>query len=204
MAAAVRHGTPALGVVRPRAFAEAEPRLGAGRRAGLGLAAALALLVAAAGPARAGEAAAPGPCLGPAVGVAVPLCRQIAAHQPNGPWIPSGRRLTYASGRPREGEVRRLDRFGLEVAEITGALAARYRITQSVAGVVVVGIAPAGPAAGKGLAVGDVIVELDQQPVAGPGDLSRRLEAVGRAPATSALLLLYRDYEHRFQVLALD
>jgi S1-C subfamily serine protease len=63
---------------------------------------------------------------------------------------------------------------------------------------------PAGPLAGSGLAVGDVIVEVDQQPVAGPDELSRRLAAAEESAGRSALLLLYRDYEHRFQTLALD
>jgi membrane-associated protease RseP (regulator of RpoE activity) len=141
-----------------------------------------------------------GPCAIPSA----PPCARLGVHGLSGPWIPAGRRLTYASGRPETGVVERLDAFGLTVSEITGKLASRFRISQSVAGVVVTEVAAAGFASAGGLAVGDVLVEFDQDPIAGPGDLSSRFAALAAGEARSALVLVYRDYEHRFTVLVLD
>jgi membrane-associated protease RseP (regulator of RpoE activity) len=137
---------------------------------------------------------------GPCATVAAPHCARLGVPGLSGPVIPAGRRLTYASGRPESGAAARLDAFGLSVSEITGALASRFRISQSVSGVVVTEV---GGFAGRGIEVGDVLVELDQDPIAGPDDLARRLAALA-ADARSALLLVYRDYEHLFMVLAGD
>lgn len=129
-----------------------------------------------------------------------PLCARFALPDYAGPWIPAGRRLTYASGRPAEGATADMPAIGLSVSEITAALAARYRISQTVTGVVVTALDPAGVAAREGLLAGDVLVELDQAAIATPTDLHRLLAA---QQADNALLLVYRDYAEVFTIVSL-
>ncbi len=86
------------------------------------------------------------------------------------------------------------------MSEITAALAARYRISQTVSGVVVTALDPAGVAAREGLLAGDVLVELDQAAIATPTDLGRMLAA---QQTDNALLLVYRDYAELFTIVTL-
>ncbi len=129
-----------------------------------------------------------------------PLCARFALPDYVGPWIPAGRRLTYASGRPAEGETAELPAIGLSVSQITAPLAARYRISQAVSGVVVTALDPAGVAAREGLLAGDVLVELDQAPIDSPAALAGMLAA---QETDNALLLLYRDYTELFTIVKL-
>ena len=132
-----------------------------------------------------------------------PLCARRPLPGYIGPWIPAGRRLTYASGRPETGAVAEIGGLGLRVSEITAALASRHRVSQSVSGVVVVALDPAGAGARQGLEAGDVLVELDQRPIADPQALLAELARLQAAGVDTALLLLYRDYRELFTVVAL-
>ena len=86
------------------------------------------------------------------------------------------------------------------MSEITAALAARYRISQTVSGVVVTALDPAGVAAREGLLAGDVLVELDQAPIDSPAALAGMLAT---QETDNALLLLYRDYTELFTIVKL-
>jgi S1-C subfamily serine protease len=129
-----------------------------------------------------------------------PLCARFALPDYAGPWIPAGRRQTYASGRPADGATADMPAIGLSVSEITAALAARYRISQTVTGVVVTALDPAGVAAREGLLAGDVLVELDQAVIATPTELEGMLAA---QQTDNALLLVYRDYTELFTIVTL-
>src|SRR5690606_27390735 len=61
--------------------------------------------------------------------------------------------------------------LGLSVAPITPELRSRHEITEDVTGLVVTGIEPGGPAEDKAIQVGDVIVEVNQDPVAEAADV---------------------------------
>ena len=121
-----------------------------------------------------------------------------------GPVLPAGRRLTYASRRPAEGLTSRIESFGMSVSEITGDLATRYRVTQSIAGVVVTDVVSGGVADRAGLGIGDVLLELDQDVIENPDGLARRVEALQQSDAETALILLYRNYQHRFLLITID
>ena len=129
-----------------------------------------------------------------------PLCARFALPDYAGPWIPAGRRLTYASGRPAEGETADIAALGLSLSEITATLAQQYRISQAITGVVVTALDPAGVAAREGLLAGDVLVELDQTAIATPTDLDRLLAA---QQTDNALVLVYRDYTEVFTIVSL-
>ncbi len=161
-----------------------------------------ALLALAAMPAAvAGEAAGDGVGLCERFGT--PLCARRPLPGYVGPWIPAGRRLTYASGRPDTGAVAEIGGLGLSVSEITAALASRHRVSQAVSGVVVVALDPAGAGARQGLETGDVLIELDQRPIADPQAFLAELARLQAAGVDTALLLVYRDYRELFTVVDL-
>jgi|TARA_B100002003_G_scaffold90373_1_gene84402 S1-C subfamily serine protease len=128
------------------------------------------------------------------------ICARFALPDYLGPWIPAGRRLTYASGRPAEGETADIAALGLSVSEITTALATRHRISQAITGLVVTALEPFGIAAREGLEMGDVLMEIDQQPIGAPSALVNLLVEVA---TDNALLLVYRDYAEVFTVVTL-
>lgn len=143
-------------------------------------------------------------CTGPDAAGSAALCARIMSSGRTGPFLPAGSRLTYAGRRPAEGFTARIESFGMSVSEITGDLATRYRVTQSIAGVVVTDVAAGGVADRAGLAIGDVILELDQDAIENPEGLARQVEALKNSDAETALVLLYRHYQHQFQVIAID
>ncbi len=143
-------------------------------------------------------------CAGPDAAGSAALCARLMATGRYGPVLPAGRRLTYASRRPAEGLTSRIESFGMSVSEITGDLATRYRVTQSIEGVVVTDVVSGGVADRAGLGIGDVLLELDQDVIENPDSLARRVEALEESDAETALILLYRNYQHRFLLITID
>ncbi len=94
--------------------------------------------------------------------------------------------------------------LGLTLAPITPELAARLDLPQNATGLVVQDVDPEGPAAGKGLSAGDVIVEAGQQPVASVADLEARVAEAKDAGRKSVLLLVRREGEPRFVALSVE
>lgn len=94
--------------------------------------------------------------------------------------------------------------LGLAVSEITGALAKEYRVTQSIGGVIVTSVEQDGFASRRGLEAGDVLVEIDQDEIDDPSLLFERLDSIAIGTDESALLLIYRRYQHLFQVVSRD
>jgi serine protease Do len=80
--------------------------------------------------------------------------------------------------------------LGLSVQNLTPALAKQFGLHESV-GVLVRGVEGASPAADAGVQPGDVIAEIDRQPVKTVDDLERAIEK--RHPGASTLLLVHRD-----------
>jgi serine protease Do len=77
-------------------------------------------------------------------------------------------------------------RLGLAVQPLTPALARQLGISVETQGLVVVEIDPFGPAADAGIQRGDVIEQVNQQPVRSVADLRAAVERSGKEP----LLLL--------------
>jgi S1-C subfamily serine protease len=77
--------------------------------------------------------------------------------------------------------------YGLVLAEVTPDLR-RYYGAPAEAGVLVTGIAPGRPAAGDGIRVGDVLVQLDDRPVSRVADVDRVFEAARETALAAALI----------------
>src|SRR2546422_6852146 len=80
--------------------------------------------------------------------------------------------------------------LGLTVQTLTPALARQFGLHESV-GVLVRGVEGASPAADAGVQPGDVIAEIDRQPVKSVDDLERAIDK--RRPGSSTLLLVHRN-----------
>jgi S1-C subfamily serine protease len=141
-------------------------------------------------------------CESPVGEAARALCARIRSSPKSGMWSLAGGRLSYASRRPQTGIATHSTKLGMTVSEITGDLAQQYRVTQSVAGVMVTEVADGGFADRQGLESGDVLVEIDQDAIVLPEDVERRLDGIAAGEGGSALLLIYRHYEHLFQVIS--
>ena len=102
-----------------------------------------------------------------------------------GEFVPEERltRSTEESPPEAEGSDRRL---GLAVQPLTPALASQLGIRSDTQGLVVVQVDPFGPAAGAGIQRGDVIEQINQQPVGSVADLRSAIDRGGKNP----LLLL--------------
>jgi serine protease Do len=84
----------------------------------------------------------------------------------------------------------RIDALGLTVASLTDELRTRFELGDSATGVVVVDVAPEGPAVDNGLRVGDVITEVGQERVANPAEVAHKVEQAQAAGRSSVLLLV--------------
>jgi Do/DeqQ family serine protease len=80
-------------------------------------------------------------------------------------------------------------RLGLGVIPLTPEIGSQLNVPAGTKGVVVDSVDPAGPAASTGLARGDVIQEVNRQPIASADDLRAAIDRNGNKPA---LLLINR------------
>ena len=82
--------------------------------------------------------------------------------------------------------------LGLDLAGLTKDLRARYKIKDSVKGVVVTGVDGNSDAAEKRLSAGDVIVEVAQEAVTNAADVKKRIDQLKKDGKKSVLLLVER------------
>ena len=95
--------------------------------------------------------------------------------------------------------------LGIELANMSDDLRKRYKIKDTVKGVVITGVDPSSPAADKRLSAGDVIVEIAQEAVASADDLQAKIDKLKKDGRKSALLLVAgADGELRFVALSLQ
>jgi Do/DeqQ family serine protease len=79
-------------------------------------------------------------------------------------------------------------RLGLTLEPLTPEMAARLRVESNVQGLVVTDVDPSGPAGNAGIREGDVIVEVNRQPVRSVADITA---ALNRATGRPLLLLVH-------------
>jgi serine protease Do len=104
---------------------------------------------------------------------------------------------------PNKGVVKKT--LGIELANMSDDLRKRYKIKDSVKGVVITGIDANSPAADKRLSAGDVIVEIAQEAVANADDLQSKIDKLKKEGRKSALMLVAgADGELRFVALSLQ
>jgi serine protease Do len=95
--------------------------------------------------------------------------------------------------------------LGLELSGITDEMRRRFNIKDSVKGVVVTRVDPNSAAADKRIQSGEVIVEVGQEPVSTPADVTRRVEALKKEGRKSALLLVANAQgEVRFVAVSIE
>lgn len=78
--------------------------------------------------------------------------------------------------------------LGMNLAGMNDQLRRRFNLRENVRGVVVTGVDPNSNAADKRLAPGDVILEVGQEPVTSPADVTRRVDQLKRDGRRAALL----------------
>jgi serine protease Do len=95
--------------------------------------------------------------------------------------------------------------LGMEFSGLTDELRQKYAIKNSVtAGVVITSVDPDSSAAEKRVQPGDVIMEINQEPVKEPGDVAKKIAALKNGGKKSALLLVANGQgEVRFVALGL-
>jgi serine protease Do len=95
--------------------------------------------------------------------------------------------------------------LGLDLANLSNDLRKKYKIKDSVKGVVITGVDKSSNAAEKRLSEGDVIVEIGQEAVSSATDVQTRLDALKKRGGKTALLLVANpEGEVRFVALSLQ
>jgi serine protease Do len=88
----------------------------------------------------------------------------------------------------KSGQSGRPSLIGLVLAPLDDELRAKHKIGKDVKGVIVLEVDPASPAAGKGIKVGEVIVEVANEAVTSLDDISRSLDRVKKTGRKNVLL----------------
>jgi serine protease Do len=80
--------------------------------------------------------------------------------------------------------------LGLQLSGMNDELRKKYKIKDSVKGVVITGVDAASAAADKRLAAGSTVVAVEQEQVAQPADVQRKVDSLKKAGKKTALLLV--------------
>src|SRR3984957_3083322 len=95
--------------------------------------------------------------------------------------------------------------LGLDLATLSKDLRSRYKIKDSVKGVIITGVDGASDAAEKRLSAGDVIVEVAQEAVSNAADVKKRIDQLKKDGKKSILLLVSNaEGELRFVALSVQ
>ena len=95
--------------------------------------------------------------------------------------------------------------LGLSLSGLSEEMRKRYNIKDTVKGVLVTRVDANSPAADKRIQAGDVIVEVGQEAVSSPADVTKRIDALKKDGRKSALLLVANAQgEVRFIAVPLD
>jgi serine protease Do len=94
--------------------------------------------------------------------------------------------------------------MGLKLAPLTPELRRELNVPRDVKGVVVTSVADKSPLAELGLAPGDVIEAINQEPVATPKEVTAKLEAMKKSGKMDLLLLINRHGVNQFVALSVN
>ncbi len=97
----------------------------------------------------------------------------------------------------------KLSRLGLSLAAIDDDSRGKYHLAGDVKGVLITDVDPDSPAGEKNFRAGDVIVEIQNQPVTTPDDVMKRIDADAKAGKKVELLLVSRAGDLTFVALRL-
>ncbi len=98
----------------------------------------------------------------------------------------------------------KLSQLGLTLAPLDDNARSKYKLAGNIQGVVVSDVDPASPAADKNFRPGDVIVEVQSQPVKAPADVEARVDADAKAGKKVELMLVNRNGDLTYVGLRLD
>lgn len=101
--------------------------------------------------------------------------------------------LADAPKRVARAERSGLSGFGLEVVDLTPSVRRRFGVDEHLRGAVVARVSPDGPAANAGLRPGDVLLEVNREPVGSAADVAHALEG-----SETALVLIAREDANLF------
>lgn len=99
---------------------------------------------------------------------------------------------------------RNIDELSVALSPITPELMQKYNIQQEVKGVVITDVKKDSDAADKQLNPGDIIVEVNQEPVASPDDVARQVQQAREKGRNMVLLLIDKDGDMRFIPLKIN
>jgi len=97
----------------------------------------------------------------------------------------------------------KLSQLGLTLGMLDGDARTKYHLASDIQGAVVTDVDPDSVAAEKALRPGDVIVEVQSQPVRSPDDVAHHIEADSKAGKKVELLLVNRNGDLTFIALRL-
>jgi serine protease Do len=114
--------------------------------------------------------------------------------------------VAAASTQPKEdpGPEAKLSALGVTLRPLSSAARQEFGIEDDVTGVLVAEVDPAGAAAEKGVAPGDVIVEVGQEPVSTPAEVEARVDEAKAQEKKSVLFLIQSQGDLRFVPLSID
>jgi serine protease Do len=106
-------------------------------------------------------------------------------------------------GKPEAAKVTSVETLGLGLGVLTDQARETYKVAPTTNGVVIVEVKGDSIAADKGLDVGDVIAEVDQQEVTTPEQVVEKIAAAEKADHASVLFFISRKDDMRFVALKL-
>jgi serine protease Do len=105
---------------------------------------------------------------------------------------------------PRQQPAPTVSALGLQLSGLTAEMRQRFRVRDEVRGVVVTEVDPNSRAAERRMQAGDVILEVQNEAVNAPADVTRRIEALRAEGRNSALFLVANaEGDRRFVALNL-
>ena len=105
---------------------------------------------------------------------------------------PENPRVAAADNNSAPATEDKADALGMHFSALTNDLRRELQVGRDLHGVVITGVDNSSAADSMGLARGDVLLSINQQPVTTPDDAARKLRDVARSPQKNVLLLLNR------------
>jgi serine protease Do len=110
----------------------------------------------------------------------------------------------HAKAAPQPAPKSKVAQLGLSLAGLDAQTRGQYKIAGDVHGVLVTEVVPDSAAADKNLRPGDVIVEVQNQPVRTPDEVARKVEADAKSGRKLEMLLVNRGGQMTFIALPLS
>jgi serine protease Do len=107
------------------------------------------------------------------------------------------------SAKPDQQQPTEISGLGLKLAPIAQDTRDKFQLNADQKGVVITDVTPNSPAAERGLKPGDVIVEVQQEPVANPADVQTRVDSQRKQSRKSVLMLIQSQDGLRWVPLSL-